>query len=283
MSGALDAFSDTIRREQYLAANTKGDIYLDSLVKYANQYVQAQQDAQFSFFGMDAVDIHTPPIPSAEPWSNLERLNRERELVGIYLSAHPLDEYSVVLQQVCNLRMEQMSDLTPLADQDVKLGGIVTALREGVDKRGAHYGIATLEDYSGSGELRFFNKDWASWGNYLKIGSTLYITGHVQARAFVPNQYELRIGKIDYLSNVKDDLIESITIHVDIDKADEGTLLSLVETLNENQGKAKLYVNLLDGITKDHLSMQSRDKHISVCKSLIDFLENSEALSYRIN
>ena len=283
LSGALDAFSDTVKREQYLAFNNKGEIYLDSLVKYANQYVQAQQEAEFSFFGLDAVEIHTPPVPSAEPWSTLERLNRERELVGIYLSAHPLDEYSVVLQQVCNLHMDQMTDLAPFANQDVMFGGIITALREGVDKRGKHYGIATLEDYSGSGELRLFNTDWTSWANFMGIGNTLYVKGRVQARTYAPNLFELRIGQINYLTDVKDNLIEKITIHIDTEKADPGVLTTLVETLNENPGKAELYINLLDESTKQHITLKSRNTKVSVCRNLISFLENSEGLTYKIN
>lgn len=102
-----------------------------------------------------AVEIATPEIVPAASWSDLERLNRERELVGIYLSAHPLDEYAVVLENVCNVHMADLADLTPLQNRDLILGGIVTGVREGYTKTGKPYGVAKVEDYSGVAEFAF--------------------------------------------------------------------------------------------------------------------------------
>ena len=131
---------------------------------------------------MDAIDRHLPPIPVTERWNDLERLNKERELVGIYLSAHPLDEYSVILNGICNLHMEQMNDLAPFENQDVRLGGIVTGLkRQGITKTNQPYGIVMVEDYTGSAEIALFGNDWAQWKGYLtQQGNLVYITGRVQ-------------------------------------------------------------------------------------------------------
>lgn len=107
------------------------------------------------FGGEHEVEVATPEIISAPAWSDLERLNKERELVGIYLSAHPLDEYAVVLENVCNVHMEELSNLTPLQNRDLILGGIVTGVREGYTKSGKPYGIAKVEDYSGVAEFAF--------------------------------------------------------------------------------------------------------------------------------
>ena len=148
LSGAFDTFSNQISREQFIAPNTKGELFVESLTKYGTQYQQAKMEAQFSLFGMEAIDRHLPPIPVTERWNDLERLNKERELVGIYLSAHPLDEYSVILNGICNLHMEQMNDLAPFENQEVRLGGIVTGLkRQGITKTNQPYGIVMIGLY----------------------------------------------------------------------------------------------------------------------------------------
>ena len=108
------------------------------------------------------MDIATPEIIPSPAWGDLERLNKERDLVGIYLSAHPLDEYAVILENVCNVHMAELADLTPLQNRDLTMGGIVTAVREGYTKTGKPYGIAKVEDYSGSAEFAPVNSALSS-------------------------------------------------------------------------------------------------------------------------
>jgi DNA polymerase-3 subunit alpha len=221
MSGAFDCFSDQLRREQFQGVNAQGEKFLDTLTKFSNSYQQTKMESEYSLFGSDMVEITTPPIPPAEPWSKIELLNKERDLVGIYLSAHPLDDYAVVLQDICNLHMNAMEDLTPYSGQEVMFGGIVTGLRQGVTRRGAPYGIATIEDYSGSGEVALFGQEWPKWGGYMAVGATLLITGRVQGRQYDESKLELRIGSIELLHDVADKMVESITVNMPIDALDE--------------------------------------------------------------
>ncbi|MBQ2011721.1 MAG: DNA polymerase III subunit alpha, partial [Bacteroidaceae bacterium] len=200
LSGAFDCFEE-IKREQYFAPNAKGEIFIDVLIRYATGYQVAMEEAQNSLFGgVEEVEIHTPDIPEAEQWSALERLNKERDLVGIYLSAHPLDEYSIILNQVCNMHLNDMDDLTPFANQDVYFGGIVTGVRQGMSKRGSAFGIVTMEDYSGSHEIALFGNDWVQWSSFMVEGNLLYITARCQARQYDSSRLELKIGRIDFLS-----------------------------------------------------------------------------------
>ena len=118
------------------------------------------------FGGENQVDIATPEIIPSPAWGDLERLNKERDLVGIYLSAHPLDEYAVILENVCNVHMAELADLTPLQNRDLTMGGIVSAVREGYTKTGKPYGIAKVEDYSGSAEFAFFGNEWVEKKNF---------------------------------------------------------------------------------------------------------------------
>ncbi len=284
MSGAFDTFSDEIQREQFMASNNRGEVFIDTLTRYSNQFQQAQQEAQFSLFGMDAIEVNTPQIPPSEKWSTLERLNREKELVGIYLSAHPLDEFSVVLKGVCNLHMDDLTDLTQFVDQNVSLGGIVTDVRNGIsNKSNKPYGIVTMEDYSGSGEIRLFAEDWVKWANYMSPGSTLFMKGRVQLPWTTSSKPSLKIESIDFLANVKDRLVNDITINVVLPDLDEDTVMALTNMANEHPGDVKVSFKFFDGSGRNQIGMQSRGKRISVNRALLDYIEGNNALSYSIN
>jgi DNA polymerase-3 subunit alpha len=252
-------------------------------------------EAQFSLFGMDTIDRHLPPIPVTERWNDLERLNKERELVGIYLSAHPLDEYSVILNGICNLHMEQMSDLTPFKDTDVRLGGIVTGLkRQRISKTNQPYGIVMVEDYTGSAEIALFGNDWAQWKGYLtQTGNLVYITGRVQERRYNQDLLELKIGKIEFLPDVKDKLIQSITITVDANRLGSDDVAELCKHIQEmqqssqkkNKTAASIDVkwNICSSGNTTVLHMKTSDRCYRVNKKLMDYIDATEYMTYKIN
>ena len=168
LSGGFDSFG--IKREQFFALSNKGEMFIDSLVRYGQNYMSAKQQMEHSLFGdFGDVEIVHPKIPDAESWSSIERLNKERELVGIYLSAHPLDDYSVVLKKLCNTHCAELENKEELAKrQELTLGGIVTGVRTRFDKNGNPCGFVTIEDYEGSGEMPFFGEDWGKWSGMLQ-------------------------------------------------------------------------------------------------------------------
>ena len=284
MSGAFDNIAGDIRREQFVAENIKGEVFLDLLARYGSQYQQAQTEAQFSLFGMDAVELNRPAVPEAEDWSTLERLNKERSLVGIYLSAHPLDEYYVILQNVCNLKMAEMDYLTAFAGQTVRLGGIVTSVRSGTTKKGKPFGVATIEDFSGTGEIALFGDNWVKWGAYLSIDRSVLITATVEPHRFREGEFELRIGRIDWLADVSDKVIERIIVTINTNTLNKDDVEMLTSYAEENPGSAALQMVFVDA-TNPHnqLRMTSRTHHIKVTRKLLEDIESSEALSYSIN
>ena len=284
MSGALDNIAGNIRREQFVAENQKGDIFLDLLIRYGTQFQQAQMEAQFSLFGMDSIELNKPAVPEAEEWTALERLNKERSLVGIYLSAHPLDEYYVILQNVCNLKMAEMDYLTAFAGQNVRLGGIVTAVRSGTTKNGKPYGVATIEDFSGTGEIALFGDNWVKWGAFLSVDRSVLISGTVEKHRFKEGEYELRIGHIDWLADVSDKVIERITVVVNTNELNKDDVEMLTSYAEENPGNTALHMVFVDA-TNPHnqLRMNSRNTRIKVTRQFLNDIENSDALSYSIN
>ena len=285
LSGAFDTITaGSIRREQFVAENQKGDIFLDLLIRYGMQFQQTQMEAQFSLFGMDSIELNKPTVPDAEEWTALERLNKERSLVGIYLSAHPLDEYYVILQNVCNMKMADMEYLTAYAGQTVRLGGIVTAVRSGTTQKGKPFGVATVEDFSGTGQIALFGDSWVKWGAYLCVDRSVLITGNIEKNRFRDDSYELRVGHIDWLADVSDKVIERITIAVNVNALNQDDVEMLTSYAEENPGNTAMQLVFVDA-TNPHnqLRMNSHKHRIKVTRQFLNDIENSDALSYSIN
>ena len=237
ISGAFDGLPD-IKRELFFESTGKGtEVFLDVLVRYGNSYQQDKFRYQNSLFGaMDIAIVH-PPLPkSTFEWGNLERLNKERELVGIYLSAHPLDEYSVVLDYVCNTKLNELDDkreeLAKL--EEVTVGGIVTEVRTGETKTGNPYGVVKMEDFAGNGEIALFGRDWVTYRNFFIEGASLFIKLKCEAHRFRPGTYNLNVLTVDLLSEVKDKLIEKITFNVPLDQLTSTLVEDLAGVVRES-------------------------------------------------
>ena len=283
LAGALDSFAD-LKREQYFAMTNKNEPFLDTLLRYGNRY-QADQAAAFNslFGGENMVEIATPAIPQAESWSDLERLNKERELVGIYLSAHPLDDFQIILEQVCNTTMKELEDVPSLATREITMGGMVTSLRTGNSKNGNPYGIVKIEDYSGTAEIPFFGQDWVNYQGYLGERTFLYMKARCQPKRFKPEELELKITSIELLPDVKDQLLEKLTITIPLDALDKTLVMELSELTQKSPGKTELCFNIVDNGTKQAIGLKSTNTKISVTRELISFINQHEELEFRIN
>ena len=285
LSGGFDGFG--IRRENFFAENARGEMFLDTLVRYGQMYQQAKAEAQNSLFGgFDSVEIATPPIPKTdERWSDIERLNKERDLVGIYLSAHPLDEYKIVLDNLCNTRCDELGDNgAKLADRDdVTLGGIVTAVRSKFTKNNKPCGFVTLEDFNGSGELALFGEDWVNMNGKFIEGAALYVTGKMKPRFYNADLKELKVTGVELLQTVKEKAIDRITISLNSDLLDDQIVADLSEIIREAPGKTKLFFQLRDSTGRHHVLLRSTLATVDVRHQLLDFIDRHEAIDYKIN
>ena len=285
LSGAFDSFSD-LKREDYFAVNAKGEAFLDTLCRYGQLYQTNKNSMENSLFGgFEEIEIATPPIIKGEQWSAIERLNRERDYVGIYLSSHPLEEYQVILKHMCNTRCADLSDLSKLTDrEEVVLGGIVTGVKSKFTKNGKPCGFVTIEDFDGNGELAMFGEEWGRWSGMFTEGSTVYITAKCQQRYRDSNFYDLRLQKVEYLQSVKERAISSITITLFADLIDEQVITELCEFVRQNTGNAQVRFQLQDSTGKNHVMLRSKNYSVDVTKQLIEFIEDHlEVMNYHIN
>ena len=285
LSGGFDSFG--IRREDFFAQNNKGDTLIDIVMRYGQTYQTEKQQMQNSLFGGfdDGVEIQTPALPQSEVrWSDIERLNKERELVGIYLSAHPLDEYKIVLDNLCNTRCDELADINQLKDrEDVIIGGIVTGVRTRFDKRGQPCGFVTLEDFEGSGELALFGEDWGQWSGMFTEGASVYVTAKVKPRFQYSDIMQLKVQNIQYLQSVKEKAIERITISLTTDLLNDQIVTELSELISEHPGTTTLFFQLHDSAGRHHVLLKSESKSIDVKSTLIRYIEETPALDYKIN
>ena len=282
LSGAFDGFG--FRREQYFATDSRGNVFLDTLLRYGQLYQLEQAQAQNSLFGESAVEISTPPVPEGDTWSTIERLNRERDLVGIYLSAHPLDEYSVILNNLCNTRCDELDDKMALAKrEEVTFGGIVTNVRSSMTRTGKPCGFVTIEDFNGSGELAFFGEEWGRWRGMLAEGYTVFIKAKCAARWRDSNQYDIRVSDIQYLQTVKDKSIEKITIMLDAQSIDETIVSDLTTIITENPGTTQLFFQIHHPESNSPILLRSKAKGINVKRELISYIESKPEMTYKIN
>ncbi len=286
LSGGFDSFG--IRREDYFAKNQKGETFIEMLCRYGQLYQQEKAEMQNSLFGMfgEGVEIAQPQPPKNDiRWSDIERLNKERELVGIYLSAHPLDEYKIILNNLCNTKCVELADIAKLSDrEDVILGGIVTAQKTGFTKTGKPYGVVTIEDFEGSGEIFMMGEEWGQRAGMFSIGASVYVTGKVKSRYQYNDKgpKDLKIGGVEFLQTIKEKAIDHITIQLMTDKVDDTIVNDLTEIINENPGKTKLFFQLRDS-NKHHVLLRSRREGIDVKNQLIDYIETHDGLAYSIN
>lgn len=310
ISGGFDCFG--IPREQYFGMVDANSTFLDKLVSYGQLFQQEQNEAEASLFGgFDAVEIQRPKFPEKyEEWTDLERLNREKELVSIYLSGHPLDNYAVILNHICNLKCPDVGNVADRLGQTVTFGGIVSSVETRFTKRGLPYGVVRVEDFNGSGELRIFGDQWTRFSNYFILNNSVLITGAVQQRYWGNGDPELVITNVENLVEVRDKKIRKITLTCNLNAITDETITELYNLVkhphnrdvgepstpgagdgastvgamvSENPCNVELNFVIIDSSQNTRISLGSRTFHIPVTKALLDFIENSPELDYTIN
>jgi DNA polymerase-3 subunit alpha len=283
LAGGFDSLPN-IKREQFFARNSKDEEFIDTLIRYGSKYQMDKMEAMTSLFGDDtSFLISRPEIPNTGRWSDMERLNKERELIGIYLSAHPLDDYEFILKYVCSADTLKLQDLDALNGRDITFGGMVTVVREGQTKRGSPYTIFKIEDYYGSFEIALFSEDSVNFSKYARIGLALYIQAKVQPKQFRPDELEVKISSINLLSEMKDKLVNKITLQIPLTELDDTVVTELSALVKNNYGNSLLYFNIIGEESHMNIQLFSRSTKIQVNKRFIDYLKDNLLIDFKIN
>jgi DNA polymerase-3 subunit alpha len=233
-SGGLDSFG--IHRATYFftEGNDTGN-FLERVIRYGSSHQDGVNSAQVSLFGEDtAVDMPEPKIPVCEAWNNLEQLKNEKDVVGFFISGHPLDTYKLEMDNFCIHTIRDTKKIEENKNKDLVFGGIVTSVHNGVTKTGNPWGKITIEDYNESSELAFFGEDYVKFKQYMVTGLFLYIKGKILERFRNSGNFEFKVSNIQLLSELRDKLAKSITVNISIKELDDSFISKFNEILSSN-------------------------------------------------
>jgi DNA polymerase-3 subunit alpha len=283
VAGAFDCFP-SISRAQYFSLDTRGSSFIESLIRYGNTAKTIKNSNQQSLFGEAGGFDMVKPEPSVCPdWPKLEKLNREKEVIGIYLSSHPLDDFKLEIETFATATLDELQNLRDYLDREVTVAGMVTDTKNGISKNGKPYGSFTIQDYSDSFRIMMFDKDYIENSKFFTIGYYLLIKGRVQKRPYRDDELEFKVKTINLLSSVKDDLIKSVTLKINPENISPGMIKELRELVLENKGETELKFLFIDPDDKISLPMFSRTLRVRLNNELISYLEDHPGIEYKVN
>ncbi len=278
LAGAFDDFKE-IKREDFFEVNPRGEVFSDILMRFGQRYQVSQQEMQNSLFGaFGAIEVATPPIPKAEPWSQLERLNRERDLVGMYLSAHPLDPYYMEVTYGCDTPLAEVKSHDDEIDKELTMAGLVVDFQIRMGKKGNQFGILKIEDYTGSFDFMLFGNKFVDYQKYGVIGLAIVVRGAYE-KGF-NDAVRFNVHSIDLLENLKGKMVRNLVISMmDEDLLNVDFLRQQLGAEGDN--RCELYFRMKDQISGNYVMLRSK-KLIAVDKHLLEALREA-GVSYKVN
>ena len=283
LAGAFDSMGE-VHRAQYFSKDTAGIAFLDKALKFGHTFQEQQNSAQHSLFGGEvAVEVPEPEIPKCEEWGTLQTLSREKEVVGIYLSGHPLDDYAFEMKNFCNTKIKEFGDLELLQrKQDIRFAGIVTEASHRITKTGKPFGSLTLEGYEESFRFMLFSDDYVKFKGYLNQGWFLFVSGRVEKNRW-KEELEFKFQNIEVLQDVREKYSKDLTLSIFSDEVTEETIKWLDELFNSNKGSCKLSVEVIDELNKSTVKLHSRSRKFVLTDEILKQLDQSDKLKYRVS
>ena len=276
-AGAFDSISDFARCKYFGVdlRDSSGITFIEQLMRYGQRFQTEQNNAQQSLFGGgEHVDIQRPVLPACADWSQLEKLTKEREMVGLYLSAHPLDDYKIIIDHMCKTQLSELENLDALMGQEIAVAGMVVGVQNLMTKTGKPWGKFKLEDYNGGHEFALFGKDYENFRKYLFPDYFLFVRGRVQAKPYNDKELEFKIISMVQLQEMRDTIKEMI-VQLPIEEVTEAFIHDLTERVRESKGDTLLRLNVYDRGAQVSLRLFSKSHKVSLSQSLVGYLDDN--------
>ena len=284
LSGAFDSFKN-VHRAMFFSLDLDGQTLTDKIIKYGNQKNLGNDTSQASLFsGDEEIVVSEPALPAVEPWSDLEQLSREKEVVGFFISGHPLDPYRLVIEHRCNASCAQLkAGLELFKNKEVYFGGIIAGIENRTSKTGNAFGKLIIEDYYGSVDLMLFGKDFIEYNKFMVQGLFVFVKARVQERYNQPGSLEIKISKIELLDEVKKNAFSQIKVKIKLQHLNEQLVLNLDTLLNQYPGKSSLEFLVEDENNKQSIRLFSKKNKVAIDNDFLLALEKYSELSYDLN
>jgi DNA polymerase-3 subunit alpha len=278
MGGAMDCFEGT-HRAQYFAPSDKYESLIEHAIRYGQSVQSQKSQTQMSLFGSESMSMfHEPIFPQATPWSLMDKLTKEKEITGIYMSGHPLDDYRLEIEHFTNCPLDMV---TSYKDKHLKVAGMVTQADHRVTQKGTGWGIFTLQDFRGSLEVRLFNEDYKKYKDIFEVGTALFVEGFYQL-SWKGQDHEFRVTSARMLASIGEELTKSITVKISIDQLDQFLLDSLDKICDHHKGRHKLKLQVYDLEDDFILGLISKSNKVNAASGLIDDLD-ALGVKYKLN
>ena len=282
LGGGLDCFPQ-YHRAQYFAEAGTGGTFLENLIKYGN-VVQAEKDAPPNLFGeTEMVEVQKPPAPPCQPWSNMETLRREKEMVGIYISAHPLDDFRFEIKHFAKGDLSALQNLSENAGAELALPGIVTAVEHRTTKKNQPFGTFELEDYNSNFKFFLFSEDYLKLRHFMVPGNFLFVQGKIVPRKWKENELEFSITAIELLSEIRARRTKKLVMEMNLEKVNEELIASLEKLFSGHKGSIPVELKIHDPVKQWSVRMPSRKVKIDLSDTIISELNKIDEVSYKVN
>jgi DNA polymerase-3 subunit alpha len=278
LGGAFDRFEE-LPRSVYFEESDKYSTYLEHLLKYGAAYKNQAQEAVTSLFGgSDEIMIPEPKLPKINPWPLIEKLNKEKEVTGIFISGHPLDDFRVEIDQFTNMSLEQVMNST---SKDIKIAGIVQEAQHRISQKGTGWGKFVIQDFNGSLEFVLFKEDYQNFKALLEVGQSLFLKGGMEKR-WNSNEMQFKVREVSLLESVGQDMTNSIKINIAVERLTDELIDELETLVKTKKGQHKLRFQLIDSVNRQKLQMYSKEYLVEVDNDFVIGLEKL-GLKYKIN
>ena len=274
LAGALDCFPQLHRAQYFYAPPTDPITGLERLVRFGNQFQASSAMAVNSLFGASTMpEVKPPMMPECDKWGLPELLDREKEVVGIYISAHPLDGFKFEMD---NYGMTPINELENVRGRNIRIAGYITDVGHMTTKKGSKFGKMTINDYSGNLEILMWEKNYVAYGNYLVNGQKLMLLGVWDEHKYRPGTMEFQIQNIMLLDEVRKVMTKKIHLSIPLDKITNEVAVFLDGNLKKYPGNTELAISVRDMETEHTIRLKSLNRKIEVNDELIRFLQEHE-------
>ena len=286
-AGGFDCFPNT-HRAQYFQDEGDGVTFLEKTIKYANRYQENKNSAQVSLFGESSdVQIEEPEIPPCETWGTMEKLAREKEVVGIYISGHPLDDFKLEMQNFCNGDISVFRDMPTFINKEISFGGVVTDVQHRVSKQGKGWGTFTIEDYMNTHEFRIFGEEYLKFKHFLMHNNFVFVRalireGWTNRDTGAKGDPRLQFNSFQLLHDIMESYAKKLSIQLNIKEISEEKVQSIKELLQMHSGNHNLKFVVYDDEEELKLEMSSRLQKIKISQELLEELKAQEVF-YKLN
>ncbi|GLB48597.1 DNA polymerase III subunit alpha [Neptunitalea lumnitzerae] len=287
LAGGFDSFTST-HRAQYFHSEADGITFLEKAVKYGAKYQENENSSQVSLFGEASdVQIPEPVIPNCDTWGTLEKLKKEKDVVGIYISGHPLDDFKLTMEHFCKNSLADLKDLNQVVNREITIAGVMTDFQHRETKNGKGWGTFIIEDYNDSYEFRLFNEDYLNFRQYMRMNEFLFIKlfvreGWIKKDTGVRGEPRVQINSMQQLQDVMEEMARKIAIHLNIVDLKENTIQQISNLFNDYPGENQVSFVIHQPDEDLKLTMQSRKRKVNITAEFLQILKQ-QSIIYKLN